>query len=49
MSGSCWPLLAGMAIGRRIRRRIRPEPFRRCFFVGLLGLGLYLMLRPFLG
>jgi len=43
------PALAGMAVGRWIRGRIRPEPFRRCFFIGLLGLGLYLMLRPFLG
>lgn len=43
------PALGGMAIGRRIRGRIRPEPFRRCYFIGLLGLGLYLMLRPFLG
>ena len=43
------PALGGMAIGRWIRGRIRPEPFRRCFFIGLLGLGLYLMLRPFLG
>jgi uncharacterized membrane protein YfcA len=43
------PALAGMLIGQWIRRRIRPELFRRCFFVGLLGLGLHLMLRPFLG
>jgi hypothetical protein len=43
------PALAGMTIGQWIRGRIRPEVFRRCFFVGLLGLGFHLMLRPFLG
>lgn len=43
------PALGGIAIGRWLRGRIRPGPFRRCFFIGLLGLGLYLMLRPFLG
>ncbi|MGJ7916880.1 sulfite exporter TauE/SafE family protein [Massilia sp. LXY-6] len=43
------PALAGMLLGQSIRGRIRPEVFRRCFFIGLLGLGLYLMLRPFIG
>jgi uncharacterized membrane protein YfcA len=42
------PALAGMMLGQWIRGRIRPELFRRCFFIGLLGLGLHLMLRPFL-
>jgi uncharacterized membrane protein YfcA len=42
------PALAGMLLGQWIRGRIRPELFRRCFFIGLLGLGLHLMLRPFL-
>ena len=49
---SCYallPALAGMLAGRRVRGRIRPAPFRRGVFVGLLVLGLYLMLRPFLG
>jgi uncharacterized membrane protein YfcA len=43
------PALAGMMLGQWIRGRIRPELFRRCFFIGLLGLGLHLMLRPFIG
>lgn len=43
------PALAGMACGQWIRGRIRPQTFRRCFFVGLLGLGLHLMLKPFIG
>ena len=42
------PALAGMMLGQWIRGRIRPELFRRCFFIGLLALGLHLMLRPFL-
>jgi uncharacterized membrane protein YfcA len=43
------PALAGMLLGQWIRGRIRPEIFRRCFFLGLLALGLHLLLRPFLG
>jgi uncharacterized membrane protein YfcA len=43
------PALAGMMFGQWVRGRIRPALFRRCFFVGLLGLGLHLLLRPFLG
>jgi uncharacterized membrane protein YfcA len=41
------PALVGMWFGQHIRARIRPAVFRRCFFVGLLGLGLHLALRPF--
>jgi uncharacterized protein len=33
------PALAGMALGGRLRAKIRPETFRLCFFVGLLALG----------
>lgn len=33
------PALAGMALGGWLRARVRPETFRRCFFVGLLALG----------
>jgi uncharacterized protein len=40
------PALVGMGIGQWIRGRIRAQTFRRCFFVGLLGLGLHLVLRP---
>jgi uncharacterized membrane protein YfcA len=43
------PALGGMVLGQWIRGRIRPELFRRCFFIGLLALGLHLLLRPFLG
>jgi uncharacterized membrane protein YfcA len=42
------PALGGMLLGQWIRGRIRPEIFRRCFFLGLLALGLHLLLRPFL-
>jgi len=37
--------LAGMWIGQRVRRTIKPATFRRWFFVGLLLLGLHLALR----
>ena len=33
------PALVGMALGGRLRVRVRPETFRLCFFVGLLVLG----------
>lgn len=39
------PALAGMALGGAIRRRVRPETFRRWFFLGLLVLGAQLVLR----
>jgi len=39
------PALLGMAIGQWVRLRVRPELFRRCFFVGLLVLGADLVLR----
>jgi uncharacterized membrane protein YfcA len=35
----------GMAVGQAVRARLAPPFFRRCFFVGLLGLGLYLIVR----
>lgn len=40
------PALGGMLFGQRIRMRIRPETFRRCFFAGLFLLGAHLALRP---
>lgn len=43
------PAMIGMTCGQWIRGRIRAATFRRCFFVGLLGLGLHLMLKPLLG
>jgi uncharacterized membrane protein YfcA len=36
---------AGMVTGQVLRQRMRPALFRRCFFGGLLLLGLYLMAR----
>jgi uncharacterized membrane protein YfcA len=38
------PALAGMFLGTRVRGKIRPETFRRCFFAGLLALGVHLAL-----
>jgi hypothetical protein len=37
--------LGGMGIGQAIRGRIAPDAFRRCFFLGLLALGLFLLVR----
>ena len=34
----------GMSLGQSIRRRLRPETFRRWFFASLLGLGAYVAL-----
>jgi uncharacterized membrane protein YfcA len=39
------PAFAGMYAGQRVRGRLRPEIFRRCFFVGLIALGGYMVLR----
>ena len=39
----------GMLFGQYLRKRIRPETFRRCFFVGLLLLGAHLALRGLRG
>jgi uncharacterized protein len=39
------PALLGMALGQRIRARVRPAVFRRWFFLGLLALGAHLALR----
>jgi len=36
------PALLGMRGGQWLRARLSPSAFRRCFFWGLLGLGLYL-------
>ena len=42
------PTLAGMALGQWVRTGVRPETFRRCFFLGLLALGGHLALQPLL-
>ncbi len=39
------PALGGMLIGQHVRARLRPELFRRWFFLGLLALGGHLALR----
>jgi uncharacterized membrane protein YfcA len=39
------PAVIGMEIGGRVRRTVRPEIFRRVFFLGLGLLGAYLLLR----
>jgi uncharacterized membrane protein YfcA len=39
------PALGGMMFGQWIRARVRPAVFRRCFFFGLLALGLHLAAR----
>lgn len=38
------PAMAGMTLGKWLRARIRPALFRKCFFFGLLALGLHLAL-----
>ncbi len=42
------PALAGMAAGQWIRTRVSAAVFRRCFFLGLLALGVHLALRVLL-
>jgi uncharacterized membrane protein YfcA len=42
------PALAGMLIGQRVRTRLSQETFRRWFLSGLLALGFYMVLRPFM-
>lgn len=37
--------LVGMGIGQKLRMRLQPATFQRWFFVGLLLLGLYLVVR----
>lgn len=39
------PALAGMFIGQAVRNRLRPEVFRRWFFVSLVVLGFYMLFR----
>lgn len=39
------PAVAGMLLGQRIREKLRPEAFRRWFFIGLVLLGAYMLIR----
>jgi len=43
------PALLGMWAGQRLRRRLAPEMFRRCFLGSLAVLGVYLMVRAATG
>ena len=40
------PALFGMRLGGWVRGRVSGSVFRRCFYLGLLGLGLHLASRP---
>ncbi len=40
------PAGIGMVLGGWVRGRVSERVFRRCFFLGLLALGLHLALRP---
>lgn len=42
------PALGGMMVGQRLRDKLRPEAFRRGFFIGLVVLGLYMLVRALL-
>lgn len=42
------PALLGMMLGQWVRTRVAAETFRRCFFAGLLLLGMHLALKPLL-
>lgn len=39
------PAALGMAAGAKVRRRLSEEKFRRTFFVGLLGVGVFIVVR----
>lgn len=39
------PALLGMSTGTWLRTRVRPQTFRTCFFLGLVGLGAHLVLK----
>lgn len=39
------PVVAGLIIGQAVRKRLRPEIFRRWFFASLVVLGLYIVAR----
>ena len=39
------PALAGMFLGQHVRNRLKPEIFRKWFFIALLILGTYMVLR----
>ena len=42
------PVVVGMAMGTAMRQRLSPELFRKCFFVGMLLIGSYMLIRALL-
>ena len=44
-SAALLPAIIGMVIGQRIRQRLSEEIFRKVFFVALLVLGAYIIVR----
>lgn len=42
------PALVGMFIGQHLRGKLDPAAFRRWFFIGLIALGLYMLVRALL-
>lgn len=42
------PAIAGMVLGQQLRRRLSEAAFRRVFFLALLALGAYIVLRSFM-
>lgn len=47
-TASVLPALAGMCIGQAVRHRIAPAAFRRWFFMAMLGVGGYMVVRGLL-
>ena len=43
------PAILGMIVGQRVRRRLSEARFRQVFFLALLGLGTYIIVRAALG
>jgi uncharacterized membrane protein YfcA len=48
-SAALVPALLGMQLGRLLRRRLSDVVFRRLFFLGLLVMGVYLLMRSLIG
>ena len=46
--GAIVPAIAGMEIGRRLRRRLSEELFRKVLFSALLLLGIYIAARGYI-
>jgi uncharacterized protein len=46
-AGVCIPALIGMAAGQKLRSRLNEQTFRKVFFVALLLIALYIVIRAF--